>query len=445
MALERVLLDRMVAATGAIAAAGELTTARDAVILDALQHLGELRRAAAALGAELSQVIGARWSDDTSAVRRSGEKSAVLLVARTAGIDPAEAADWCSAGAVAAVPVNLQGEVLPTRYPLLARAIAEARIELWGVRLIAETLDEVAIRAAADDVSMIERVLVDLAPSLSTRELRRLCREAIERSDPDGAEPREDELRRRSGVQVVRCRDGLVKWIITMHPEAAGFLTAAVDARTAPRRQPTFLDSDRESEIDVAVESDDRTLGQKQLDAITSIARESLGRDDGELAGTPVTMVIRMAYEGLIGGIGTARIDGIDTPISAATARRLACDAEIIPVVFGGPSETLDLGRAERLFNRAQRRAIAFRDGGCTWPGCTAPASWCEVAHIVAWLLGGETNLDNGLLLCPFHHRRFDHDGWGFEWRDGAPYFIPPPWLDAARRPRRGGRARLVA
>jgi hypothetical protein len=441
MALEQLLTDRAVALTATIGAAGELALAPDAVILDALRQVGDLRRVAATLGAELAQVLAGRWADENSAVRRSGEKSPAFLVARTAGIDPAEAADWCSAGAVATVPTNLQGEVLPTRYPLLAAAIAEARLELSGVRLIAETLDELALRASADDVSMIERVLVDLAPSLTTRELRRLCREAIERADPDGAEPREDELRRRSGVQIVRRRDGLVQWIITMHPEAAGFLTTAVDARTAPRRQPTF----QEDDVELAVEHDDRTLGQQRLDALVSIARDSLCRDDGELAGTPVTMVVRLDYEALLSGIGSARIDGIDTPISAATARRLACDAEIIPAVFGGPSERLELGRSKRLFSKVQRRAIAIRDGGCTWPGCTAPPGWCEMAHIVAWLLGGETNLDNGLLLCPFHHRRFDRDGWGFEWRDGIPWFIPPAWLDSSRTARRGGRVRLAA
>ena len=445
MALERPLLDRMVTLTDAVVGAGELSLASDAAILEALRQVGELRRAAATLGAELAQVIEGRWADEDSAIRRSGEKSAIILVARTAGIDPAEAADWCSAGAVATAPISLQGELLPTRFPLLALAVAEARLELSGVRLIAETLEEVSVRATVDDVSMVERILVDLAPGLTTRELRRVCREVIERADPDGAEPREDELRRRSGVQIVNRRDGLVQWIITMHPEAAGFLTAAVDARTAPRRQPTFRDADGDSVADLAVGRDDRTLGQQRLDAVVSIARDSLAHDDGELAGTPVTMVVRMDYETLLSGVGIAQIDGIDTPISAATARRLACDAELIPAVLGGPSERLDLGRAERLFSRAQRRAIAIRDGGCTWTGCTAPPGWCEVAHIVAWLLGGETNLDNGLLLCPFHHRRFDRDGWGFEWREGMPYFIPPAWLDSTPTARRGGRLRLAA
>lgn len=288
---------------------------------------------------------------------------------------------------------------------------------------------------------MVERVLVGYAPTLTGRELRKLCAEAVDHADPDGAEPREDELRARSGIRVINGRDGLITWIVTMHPEAAGFLTAAVDARTAPRRRPTFHADD----VDLAVERDDRTLGLQRLDALESIARDSLRHDDGEVAGTAVTMVVDIDYDALVSGIGVATIEGIDTPISAATARRLACDAELLPRVFGGPSERLDLGRAERLFSRAQRRAIAFRDGGCTWPGCTAPPGWCEVAHIVAWLLGGPTDLENGILLCPFHHRRFDRDEWGFEWRDGIPWFIPPPWLDATRTARRGGRVRLAA
>src|SRR5688572_20471619 len=132
MALEQLLPDRAVALTATIGAAGGVPLAPDAVILDALRQVGELRRAAATLGAELAQVIASRWADENSAVRRSGEKSPALLVARTAGIDPTEAADWCSAGAVTTVPTTLQGELLPTRYELLAAAVAEARLELSG-------------------------------------------------------------------------------------------------------------------------------------------------------------------------------------------------------------------------------------------------------------------------------------------------------------------------
>jgi hypothetical protein len=102
-------------------------------------------------------------------------------------------------------------------------------------------------------------------------------------------------------------------------------------------------------------------------------------------------------------------------------------------------------GRAVRLFTEAQRRAIAVRDGGCVWPGCNAPPGWCEVAHIVAWILGGLTDIKNGVLLCPFHHRRFDHDEWAMQWREGGLYLIPPPWVDPTRAPRRAGRLPQVA
>jgi hypothetical protein len=442
MALERVLLDRTAALAEAIGAAGELGSASDSVLIDSLRLLGDVKRAADALGARLAAEVAVRSEGDASLAKRLAESSATVLVARQVGIEPAEASDWCVAGAAATPTTNLQGQQLPLRFPGLATAISEGAIAIAGARRIADTLEKVAATSDSDTVCALESVLVGYAPTLTGRELRKLCSQAVDRADPDGAEPREDELRRRSGIRVINGRDGLITWIVTMHPEAAGFLTTAVDARTAPRRQPTFRPDD---ELDLLIEHDDRTLAQQRLDALVSIGRDSLLRDDGDVAGTAVTMVVNIDYDTLVSGIGAATIDGIDTPISAATARRLACDAEVLPRVFGGPSEKLDLGRTERLFSRAQRRAIAYRDGGCTWPGCTAPPGWCEVAHIVAWLLGGPTDLDNGILLCPFHHRRFDRDGWGFEWRDGMPWFIPPPWLDSTGSPRRGGRLRLAA
>lgn len=145
-------------------------------------------------------------------------------------------------------------------------------------------------------------------------------------------------------------------------------------------------------------------------------------------------------------GLGWAEVAGCDQPISAATARRLAADAEIIPVVMGGPSEILDQGRAMRLFTTAQRRAMALRDGGCVWPGCHAPPGWCEAAHRLSWLDGGATDLDNGVLLCPFHHRTLDAEGWRFERDDGGVlWLIPPGHVDAWRTPRRAGRLPAVA
>ncbi len=226
-----------------------------------------------------------------------------------------------------------------------------------------------------------------------------------------------------------------------MHPEAAGLLTAAVDARTAPRRSPSFVDAE---DGDHAV-SDTRTLPQQRLDALTSIAKESLGHDTGRLAGTAVTMCVTMTLESLISGIGVAHIEGIDEPVTASTARRLAADAAIIPIVLGSDSEPLDVGHTSRLFTEAQRRALAIRDGGCIWTNCMAPPGWCEVAHLQPWSHAGPTDLANGALMCAFHHRRFDNDGWNLEMRGGTPWLIPPAWVDASRTPRRAGRLPRVA
>ncbi|MGN6781068.1 MAG: HNH endonuclease signature motif containing protein, partial [Marmoricola sp.] len=58
------------------------------------------------------------------------------------------------------------------------------------------------------------------------------------------------------------------------------------------------------------------------------------------------------------------------------------------------------------LFTPAQRRALRLRDGGCRAEGCTVPVAWTEAHHWHPWSRGGPTNLDDGVLLCNFHHHR---------------------------------------
>ena len=157
------------------------------------------------------------------------------------------------------------------------------------------------------------------------------------------------------------------------------------------------------------------------------------------------TVVIRMNLTDLQDGIGFGTVDGLAQPVSAATVRRMAADAQIIPCVLGGESQPLDMGRSVRLATEGQRAALAIRDGGCIWPRCEAPPGWCEVAHITPWAEGGGTDLDNLMLLCAFHHRCFDNDGWGLETIDGVRHLVPPAWVDSARTPRPAGVTRARA
>lgn len=98
-----------------------------------------------------------------------------------------------------------------------------------------------------------------------------------------------------------------------------------------------------------------------------------------------------------------------ETGISAAQARRLACQAQIIPMVLGAAGQVLDVGRASRLHTPVMRRAIRLRDKHCRVAGCGVKAQWCDVHHLVPWSKGGRTSVNDGVLLCIHHHHRI-HD-----------------------------------
>ena len=100
----------------------------------------------------------------------------------------------------------------------------------------------------------------------------------------------------------------------------------------------------------------------------------------------------------------------------------------------------MNYGRTKRLATKAQAEALAARDGGCVTPGCAIPPEWCERHHIIEWINGGETDIDNMCLLCKYHHARFVEQGWVIEMRNGVPWFIPPEHIDAQRRPLRNFR-----
>jgi len=143
-------------------------------------------------------------------------------------------------------------------------------------------------------------------------------------------------------------------------------------------------------------------------------------------------------------GIGVAPGDVIwGGAISAAAARRIACCAGIQRILLDPAGAVLDVGREYRTATPAQFAALIARDGGCAFPGCTRPASWCIAHHIIHWADGGETNLDNLVLLCTWHHTVVHNHGWDVQLgSDRLPDFYPPPWVDPDREPRRNTRPR---
>ena len=139
-------------------------------------------------------------------------------------------------------------------------------------------------------------------------------------------------------------------------------------------------------------------------DALVELARRSLMAGDVPASGgLRPTVIVTMTLDQLTGAQdGTAMIRGaaLHEPISVAAARRWACDAAMIPAVLGGKGQLLDLGRATRTANPAQRKALILRDGGCAFPGCDRPPAWTDAHHVQWWRHGGRTDLDNLVLLC---------------------------------------------
>jgi hypothetical protein len=162
--------------------------------------------------------------------------------------------------------------------------------------------------------------------------------------------------------------------------------------------------------------SDTRTQAQRRADALVLLCERARGGDlpssrpiggvetvvsHDVLAGRPLTNLDLLQCE--IAGFG---------PIPRVTAERLVCDCAIARLVINAEGEILDLGRRTRTIPRRLRRAIVLRDQHCQFPGCRAPAAWCDVHHLLSWLLGGETNLENCALLCRRHHVAVHEGGW---------------------------------
>ncbi|MCW2798246.1 DUF222 domain-containing protein [Nocardioides sp.] len=142
-------------------------------------------------------------------------------------------------------------------------------------------------------------------------------------------------------------------------------------------------------------------MGKAFLEHLESYPVDRLPRAGGVAA----TVVVTMSLEALMGGLSAAHLD-TGQWISPDLARKLACEAGIIPVVLDGDSVPLDVGRKARFHTQPQRVAVATRDKTCTAHGCDWPPGLCHVHHTTPWTQGGGTSVKEGRLLCPRHHAR---------------------------------------
>ena len=186
------------------------------------------------------------------------------------------------------------------------------------------------------------------------------------------------------------------------------------------------------------------TPAMRRADALLAMvnrhSQEALAPSHG---GDRPRIVITLSYDKLLQQCVDAGLVGSGDRIEASAARLLLCDADLMPAVLGGPSQILDVGRAQRLVTPAIRAALELRDAGCVFPGCPTAPRGCEAHHLIPWWKGGVTALGNLALLCKHHHGIVEpsHDPTADRWKiqlrpDGIPEILPPQRVDPSRRPR---------
>ena len=367
------------------------------------------------------------------------------------------------------------GEFLPARYPALRAAMMSGAIGVAGFLAAVEPLEQSRDRILDDARLEADRQLADLArgitrgedgevvrdengetttgPVPTPEELRILSRVLVAYLDPDGAEPSDEKAARSRSFTVGRERDGTVPVRGNLLPEVAGQLRLLLDAILNPRvdgpDDPTtgvhFTESpDGDSAagstpngdpISEAQCADRRTRAQKLHDAFAMIVNTAAGADQlPHIGGAAPTLVISVTAEDYVTGEGWAQVLNTGDLIPARVAAQAGCAGGIQRILFDNNGRISAIGTSARIFNALQRRAITLRDGGCVIPGCTVPATWCEIHHVKEHADGGPTHTDNGVLLCWWHHRNLYLSEWRIRMNLGVPEVRGPVWWDREQR-----------
>ncbi len=360
--------------------------------------------------------------------QRTGHRTADELVRVTTGSRAGDARAAVRVGAGLGAATGLGAAVLEGRVSVAVADAVQGGLGAPSPTLTAEMLD-----AAAEQ--LLPRV-AGLDADRALREARAL------RDDLDllGLPGREEARRAQRSLRIGRRADGMGYASWSLDPESFALVSEVYDRLTAPqRRVPSFDDGSRVSAEADRV-GDERTDAQRASDGFVELLRQGVAADPTQLLRDgPIGVRVLVAVQQLDAGRGRGFLEGQHDPVSLATVERLACAAGTVALLVdaaaGNAGQPLNLGRERRLFNRAQRLALAARDGGCRWPGCERPPSWCEAHHIEHWQRdGGRTDVADGVLLCRHHHLLAHNNGWEIT-RAGPRYLLHPPGAAPEGRP----------
>jgi Domain of unknown function (DUF222)/HNH endonuclease len=329
--------------------------------------------------------------------RLTGVRLAALVQVESTGawaLDGSRSMAWALARNEDAKVSTIRAEItlaqrLDSELPLTGAALRDGEVSADKARLLARLAPTSAERRAAlrDDTTG-ERFLLAKAGELDAWQLTKAVKYWGYRADPDADDRNYKETAHRRELEVADTLDGTQ---ITgfVSPEIGEVVRAALDAINGTPDK-----------------TDPRTRGQRNADALGTLARFFL--DSGEVkakAGIRPHLNVTVSYETLLAkagevGLNPAVFTESGMPVPKVVLDRLKCDSELSRVMFDHEGIVLDAGRTKRIVSEDQRRAVIARDGECQRPGCHAPPGICEVHHRVWWERGGNTSVEDSVLLC---------------------------------------------
>ena len=370
---------------------GELRSALDALAgtdMDGLSdgellaHVSELVVAGNRIVAALTRAV--RRADVRGAAEHDGARNMRTWLRGHARVSGSAAGRLIAQGR--------QLELLPAaEAAFTAGAIGPDQVEVLAELVKPKHLDLAA--AQGIDLTAVENVLVGLACAGSHRDLQKAVGDYLAKLDPDGPEPDPTEER---AVTLVQHPDG--SWTIGGTLDAVGGekVATALESISAAGRCAGDVRTRAQRTGDALVQLSDLALASGRLPVLRTVKPHvivTVGLDDLADPGT---------------GPG-ATSTGLGATLSAARARWVACDAGITRIVLGPDGLPLDVGREQRIVPPHLRKAVELRDRHCVFAGCEAPRWFCDVHHVVEWINGGATSLDNSALLCERHHTKVHH------------------------------------
>jgi predicted secreted protein len=292
--------------------------------------------------------------------------------------------------------------------PETTKAFADGEISYTHASMIARTAGTLGDKMESN----AEMILVTDAKELDPYRLRIACMKLRHCMDPGGVLEDANGATELRFLHLSQTLDGVFYLNGRLDAEGGATLQTALNAVSGP-----------------PAADDRRSPKQRRADAAVELARRQLDQGDlPEVGGQRphLSVIVEAATLAKQPGSPAAELEWAQA-IPAETARRLACDAAITPILRGAESNQPQAGQTTRSISGSQRKALVARDRGCRFQGCDRPPDWTDAHHIHHWADGGKHVMPNLVLLCRRHHRMVHEEGWRLAWNDQGELVAVPP------------------